>query len=246
MANTTTIFLVYIVYGGIITLFLINGIKLLRRNRSSRITQVVSVAFFITALGLIGTLIYRTLEFFGNTDYYIIGHKFAVFSNNISIIFLMIFNLIILKGNIILTDKKKGILIGIWVVLSSPIFYLPEVYLGYRNDDGSVVPQYDLPITIYMLGLIGVWFVILIIITIKDFKRFTDSAFRKKYIMFNTGIFMIVIIFAGNFIQNYLHQDIIRDIVTYMGVIIFPAGIMLYRGVRKENNNPESTAEIEN
>jgi len=244
MANTTTIFLVYIVYGGIITLFSINGTKLLIRDKSSRLAQIIATFFYTSAIGLTGTLIYRTLEFIGSTDIYIIGHKFAVFMNCFTLIFLLIFNLIILKGNAIINDKKKGILIAIWAVISSPIFYLPKVYLGYRNDDKSIVPQYDLPVTIYGLCLMGVWYVLIIIITIQNFKKFTDSASRKKYIMFNIALFMLCLILAGNYIQNYLHQDTFRNIFTYMGVIIFPAGLMLYRAVRKEKT--ESITETKN
>ncbi|MHA1728087.1 MAG: hypothetical protein ACTSWY_05085 [Promethearchaeota archaeon] len=218
----------WIVYLSMITLFLGLGLSILKRGPSKRINQMFFLFLLSNAVGLACNIFYRSTETI-IPGIEIIGNKTTIFLVDISLMFLLLFNLIIWKSDKIITDKIKSVLIIGWMLLCSILFLIPN---GVEFIGG--VPAWNLPF--FLHGVILTQFLLgtVIFVNLQIYKRFENKELKNKYRRSILGVVLFDWLVIGNYLANFLNNPIFRDIFTYTALVSVPAGILLYLGVKRE------------
>ncbi|MHA1728088.1 MAG: hypothetical protein ACTSWY_05090 [Promethearchaeota archaeon] len=226
------IILIYGVYGGIIILFSYFSFSVLKRDPKNRILQMFSLFLMFSVLGLIDTLVYRTLDTLGNTIFTEIGNRISMFLNTFTLVFLLLFNMIILKGDLEFTRQKIITYTVIYALICSPLLFIPAVYFTADQARDSV---YTYAMPIYGLIIAIATFLYILKIAFVLYRQFTDKKLRRRYLNTILAICMFMWVLIGTYLANWLNNPTFRLIFTISALIIYPAGILLYQGMKKRN-----------
>ena len=214
-----------------IILFLFLGISILIRGPQKRINQMFFIFLLLIALGLINNIIYRTID---DPQLNIIMNQVSIFFPSLSIVFLFLFNLIILKSDKIITDKLKLILIIIWVILCSMFFVIAAIIPDSVTFNTDNNPVWRWEFAAYGLIIDQLSFTFILIVNVQIYKRFEHEELKKKYLYTIASVLMFDWVLVGNFINNWWSNDIFRQIFPITSLIAIPACIFLYIGVKRE------------
>ncbi|MCP4760940.1 MAG: hypothetical protein GY870_04100 [archaeon] len=153
----------------------------------------------------------------------------SIYLNTFTLIFWLLFNLIINKGDTIITDKKKIIYIVIWAIICSIIFMIPGG-VHFENEESI----YSAPFAIYGLIIITAIYVFILKVQYGNYNKFDEPSLKKKYRNQIIGIILFMWVLIGTYLSNWFNIPQFRTFFTYTALIIYPAGILLYNGVKKE------------
>ncbi|MCP4763195.1 MAG: hypothetical protein GY870_15590 [archaeon] len=219
--------ILWVVYSCLIALFLILGISILRRNSGKRLNQSFFIFLFLIACSLVVNIIYRVLE---NPSFNILGNTIVIFLTMFSLIFLLLFNIIIWKSDKILKDKYKIIMISIWGILCAVLFLIPEGVTWTADDN----PKWSDLFFLYGVLISQILYVCALFVNLQIYKGFEDKKLKIKYLWTILAVILFDWFILGNFIANWLDDSGFRSIFSITALVAIPAGILLYRGVKKE------------
>ena len=216
----------WIVYSVMIALFIYLGVSILKRGRKRRINQVFFAFLITTAIGLVFNMSYRAIN---DPAYNIIGNMITIFLVDVSLIFLLLFHLIIWKSDKIITDSIKIWVIIFWTVLCSLLFIIDGVTFNTENKPvwSTNFFTHGIIINISILGLI-------IYVNTQVYRRFETQDLKKKYLNTIISTTMFFWLAIGNYLANFLDNPIFREVFTYSALIAIPASIMFYMGLKRE------------
>jgi hypothetical protein len=149
-------------------------------------------------------------------------------------VLLLVFNLIVLKSQKIINTKIQSLLIIIWAILLSVLFFIPN---GVIIDDTTQwKPVWSLTFAIYVLIIAtGYWLIPVLTTAFSVSKAFKDPLLKKKWNYYIIAVISNGIIFYGTSISNYLNESSFRAIwamISLLLMIITSVGV--YRGLGQQ------------
>ena len=205
-------------------IFLFISIKILTRNRN-RLTLTLSGFYLSSAAGFLINAIYSVLRI--NPIVYIllfITYFLVIFSLIFLVSFLL--NLVYVYVN----WKKQIIIILSFGILLFLVLSIPG---GITiNEETNWSPIYSWPLTFGVIILVSICIVIpTIILSIKMYKIFEDKNLKKKLQYFLVGIFGIIVLAYGVFLNFALNDPEFNIIWSYIGLLVIPFAFMIYYGI---------------
>jgi len=217
------IFLIFIAY------------KILKRDRK-RLNLIFSGTYISAAVGLIINMIYGPIA---NEGVVLILNYLTNFGIFYSPIFLVVFDLILLKSEkVITTTKQLLILIGYGILMFCMIFFVITEDWGVTiNEETKWSPVWELPFFLYLVLIESIAVLPLLYLSIQIYQKFEDDQLKKKWRFFIFGFCAFIIFMYAIFLSNLLGQKIpeIRTLMGATGLILAIAGgYLMYNGVGRQ------------
>ena len=236
---------VYLVQGLVFVFFVSLSIIILKRDRK-RLNKVFSGFYILVSLGLLFNFIYAPMR----SDNLVLVIEILNFITNFCLllgpIFLVVFQLILLKSEKIITKKKQLILIVSYsLVLLFMIGFMFGEETGVDITSGnSWIPIYHLPIYIYIVVVHSIGSTIpTIYFSIKVYKKLANPMLKNKWRFFIVGIHSLNFFMYGTY-SSYILEVIIhgfRFAWSIVGFILVVAGgYLVFYGVGRQLEKKET------
>lgn len=223
---------VYVVFlvGGIFFLYL--AFKILRRGKKN-INLVISAFFISNFLGAIFNVIYASITTISDEPTVVALHFITYFLFSFAQIFLLIYNLIILKSEQIITEKRQLCIMGIFGCLLLGLIFIPG---GIRiNESTHYRPQWNLPFFLYAnIICISIAIIPTIYTSILIYKKFDDRELKKRWIFYFIGIIMIYIEWFGVGVMILINDPELRALWNIYDLTVFISVYFIYYGVGRQ------------
>jgi hypothetical protein len=236
LENPMRIITIYVAQGLVAVWFSYLAYKILKRDRKR--LNVIFSGFYISAvIGLIFNFIYGPISHEGVILVLSYLTYFGVFY---SPIFLVVFDLILLKSEKVITPLKQMILfISFGIFMFCLIFFIITPNWGVSlNESTDWSPVWYPPFFLYLA--IGEAIFVLIpvyYLSFQIYKKFEDEQLKQKWKFFIYGYSALVIFMYGIMISNFLASFDI-NVRTIMGIIGLLSGIsggyLMYIGVGRQ------------
>ncbi|NVM38468.1 MAG: hypothetical protein HWN81_22950 [Candidatus Lokiarchaeota archaeon] len=223
---------VYLAQGLICFFFIFLAYKILKRDRK-RLNIIFSGFYLSAAIGLFMNFIYAPLD---NVDVILFLNYLTNFGIFYSVIFLVVFDLILLKSEKVITPiKQLVILIAFGIAMFCMIFFVYVEGLGVEIDPESWSPHWMLPFFFYLLIIETIPTFLFFYFSFQIYKKFEDVELRKKWKFFIFGAAALIIFMYGIFISNFLNNSTFRLVMGAIGLILAIAGgYLMYTGVGRQ------------
>ncbi len=223
---------IYVAQGLVFVVFLYLAYRILKRDRK-RLNFIFSGFYIFASLGIFFNFIYGPIDVIGVV---LILNFLTNFCTFFAPIFFVVFNLILLKSEkVITTFKQFAILFGFGVYMFSMIFFVLTPGWGVAfNADWA--PVWYLPFFLYVVIGVTVFAIVpLLYLSFKVYNKFEDEKLKKKWKFFILGICALIIFMYGIFISNFLNIAIVRTMLGIFGIILaIIGGYLMYNGVGKQ------------
>ena len=241
---------VYLVQGLVFLFFVSLSIIILKRDRK-RLNKIFSGFYILVSIGLFFNFIYAPLR----SDELVILIEILNFITNYCLllgpIFLVIFQLILLKSEQIITEKRQTIIFASYsIVLLSMIGFMFGEETGVDISGPNWVPIYHLPIYIYLVIVHSITSTIpTIFLSTMIYKKLEDIAIKNKWRFFMIGIHSLNIFMYGTY-SSYILEVVLpgfRFGWSIVGLFLVVAGgYMIFYGVGRQLEKEETKFTIGN
>jgi len=204
-------------------------IILLKRKRE-RINIMISSFFLCFFIASVLNVIYVFVEI----EQLAVPMQFITyFFFSISIVFLLVCNLILLKSELVITTAKQGLIIGIFGVLFLLLLLIPE---GIQiNESTGYIPKNNLPYLIFALILvIGYAMIPTLYTSILIYRRFSNKDLKKRWFFYIFGFHLYFIEWVGVSVANYLNDPTIRLIWNTFALSLFISAYFIFYGIGRQ------------
>lgn len=222
---------IYVAQGFMCLFFLFLAFKILKRDRK-RLNVIFSGFYISPAIGFIINFIYAPLT---DVSVVLMLNFLTNFFIFYSSIFIVVFNLILLKSEKAITAGKQLIIFIVYgIAMFSMIGFLFFPGFGVTfNENWS--PIWSFPFFIYVVVIETIGILPALYLSFQIYKKFEDEILKKKWKFFIFGLCLIFIFMYGIFISNTLNIDIFRTIIGVVGLILALLGAyMMYYGVGRQ------------
>jgi len=229
--SMTRIITIYVAQGFMCLFFLFLAFKILKRDRK-RLNVIFSGFYISPAIGFIINFIYAPLT---DVSVVLMLNFLTNFFIFYSSIFIVVFNLILLKSEKAITAGKQLIIFIVYgIAMFSMIGFLFFPGFGVTfNENWS--PIWSFPFFIYVVVIETIGILPALYLSFQIYKKFEDEILKKKWKFFIFGLCLILIFMYGIFISNTLNIDIFRTIIGVVGLILALLGAyMMYYGVGRQ------------
>lgn len=223
---------IYIAQGFIFVFFLFLAIKILKRDRK-RLNVIFSGFYISPVIGFLVNFIYGPLT---DVNLVLLLNFVTNFGIYYSAIFLVVFDLILLKSEkVITTTKQILILLGYGIAMFCMIFFLFIPGAGVTLN-ATWSPVWALPFFIYVVLVVSIGAVIpFLYLSFQIHKKFEDDLLKKKWKYFIYGFCCLIVFMYGIFISNTLNDATFRIIMGLIGLVLAIAGgYLMYTGVGRQ------------
>jgi len=224
-------FTIYVAQGFMCLFFLFLAFKILKRDRK-QLNLIFSGFYISPAIGFIINFIYAPLTDLSVVLMLNFLTNFFIFYSSI---FIVVFNLILLKSKKAITTRKQlTILILYGIAMFSMIWFL--FYPGFGvtfNEKWS--PIWSFPFFLYVVVIETIGTLPALYLSFQIYKKFEDEVLKKKWKFFIFGLCSIFIFMYGIFISNTLNIPDFRTVIGLVGLILALVGAyMMYYGVGRQ------------
>ncbi|TFG22455.1 MAG: hypothetical protein EU529_10440 [Promethearchaeota archaeon] len=219
---------VYIVQLGMGIFYFLIGLVILKRD-TKRLNQLFATFYILAASASIINVIYASI--FINLVVKIL-HFLTYFLFCFAIVYLLIFNLIILKSEKLFTIKKHNIIAGTYAVSLLVLILIPGGITINKSTDWK--PVWSLPFLIYALIVISCAIIPCFYFAVKIYKKLEDKALKKKWAFYILATLIYFAILYVASISNFLNDPTFRLITSIAGLSLFATAYLLYYGVGKQ------------
>jgi len=187
------------------------------------------------AIGLLINFIYAPM-----TDEFIvlILNFFTNFGIFYAPIFIVVFDLILLKSEKVISTSKQLIILFIYgIAMFGMVFLLFIPGFGVTINSGTNwSPVWSLPFFLYVVFVETIGALIpSLYFSFQIYKKFEDEVLKKKWRFFIFGFIALMTFMYAIFISNFLGDPTIRLIIGVMGLILaILGGFLMYFGVGKQ------------
>jgi len=234
--SITRIITVYLVQGLLFAFFLILALKILKRDRK-RLNVIFSGFYLSAAIGLLVNFIYAPLENTAFETVVLVLNFITNFGTFYSPIFLIVFNLILLKSEKVITTTKQVVVLIIYgIAMFCMIFFIFVPGFGVTlNASTNWTPVWSMPFFIYLLIIETLAVVPLLYLSFQIYSKFEDVNLKKKWRLFIFGLCALIIFMYGIFVSNWLNIPDFRLIMGIIGLILaIVGGYLIYSGVGRQ------------
>ena len=226
---------VYVAQGFICFFFIFLAYKILKRDRK-RLNIIFSGFYLSAAFGLFMNFIYAPLDPLEFEPVILFMNYITNFGIFYSIIFLVVFDLILLKSEKVVTLKKQlVILITYAIAMFCMILFVYVEELGISIDTESWSPHWMPAFFLYLLIIESIPTGLFFYFSFQIYKKFEDEQLRKKWKFFIFGATALIIFMYGIFVSNFLNDSTFRLVMGAIGLILAIAGgYLMYNGVGRQ------------
>ncbi len=229
--SMTRFITIYVAQGFMCLFFLFLAFKILKRDRK-RLNVIFSGFYISPVIGFIINFIYAPLT---DVSVVLMLNFLTNFFIFYSSIFIVVFNLILLKSEKVITTRKQlTILIVYGIAMFSMIGFLffPDFGVTF-NENWS--PIWSFPFFLYVVVIETIGLFPALYLSFQIYKKFEDEVIKKKWKFFIFGLCSILIFLYGIFISNTLNIDIFRTLIGVVGLILALLGAyLMYYGVGRQ------------
>lgn len=228
--DTTRFIQVFVVQLGLGIVFLLIGIKILKRDRK-RLNQIIAGFYILVFIGMLLNVIYAPLTI---NPLVRILHLMTDFFLFLPSVLLLVFNLIVLKSQKIINTKIQILLILIWAGLLSVLFFIPDGVIIDATTQWK--PVWSLTFAAYVLVIAtGYWLIPVMITAVNVSKAFKDPLLKKKWNFYIIAVVANGLIFYGTTISNFLNQSGFRGIWAMFSLLLMIiTSIGVYKGLGQQ------------
>ncbi|MHA1487092.1 MAG: hypothetical protein ACTSSC_07950 [Promethearchaeota archaeon] len=225
---------VYIAQGVILLVFLYLAIRILLRDRK-RLNIIFAGLYISPVVGVLINFIYAPM-----TDEFIvlILNFFTNFGFFYAPIFIVVFDLILLKSEKVISTSKQLIILFIYgIAMFGMVFLLFVPGFGVTINSGTNwSPVWSLPFFLYVVFVETIGALIpSLFFSFQIYKKFEDEVLKRKWRFFIFGFIALMTFMYAIFISNFLGDATIRLIIGVMGLILaILGGFLMYFGVGKQ------------
>jgi hypothetical protein len=221
-------------YGIIIFVFMFLAYKILSRDKK-RLNVIFAAFFFTVSTGLVFNLIYYPLkEEAIVTVLNTLTNSLVMFG----LIFLVVFELILLKSEKVITSSKQILILLIYGALLSVLFIFILAIPGWGVTINAITewrPVWSLPYFLYAIVVTSIVVVFSLYLSSTISKQFEDPQLKKKWKFFQLGLIFLFSFTYGIFISNFLDIKAIRDLMAVLGLLFaILGGYLVYFGVGRQ------------
>ena len=172
---------VYVAQGLVCAFFIFLAYKILKRDRK-RLNIIFSGFYLSAAIGLLVNFIYAPLDPLDFENVILFLNYITNFGIFYSPIFLVVFNLILLKSEKVITPLKQiAILIIYGIAMFCMIFFVYVEGWGVEIDPESWSPHWMLPSFLYLLLIESVATGFFFYLSFLIYEKFEDEQLKKKW-----------------------------------------------------------------
>jgi len=232
--TTGRIITVYVAQGVILVAFLYLAIKILLRDRK-RLNVIFAGLYISPAIGVLINFLYAPM-----TDEFLVPilNFFTNFGFFYAPIFIVVFDLILLKSEkIISTSKQLMILIIYGIAMFGMIFFLFIPGSGVTINQGTGwSPVWSLPFFLYVVLVETIGALIpSLYFSFQIYKKFEDEQLKRKWRFFIFGFIALMTFMYAIFISNYIGDPTVRLLIGVVGLMLaILGGFLMYFGVGKQ------------
>lgn len=223
---------VFIIFLGGGTFFLILAFLTIRKDKN-QLNLTISGFFIFIFLGGLFNAIYTLLT--THTDEVIVCtlHIITYIFFCLAQIFLLLFNLILLKSEKIITVKRQLIILSIYIILLSGLFFIPD---GVNiNESTYYRPQWNLQFFIYAnIVWIGFAMIPTIYTSLKIYHVFEDAQIKKRWKLYFIGTILIYIELFGVGVMIFINDPFLRALWNIYDVSALIGAFLIYYGVIRQ------------
>jgi hypothetical protein len=229
----TRILTVYVAQGLILVVFLYLAIRILLRDRK-RLNVIFAGLYISPAIGVLINFIYAPLT---DVTIVLILNFFTIFGVIYGPIFAVVFDLILLKSEkIISTSKQLAILIAYGIAVFCMGIFLLIPGFGVAIGPPNWAPVWSIPIFVYVVLILTCCTTIPVLyFSIKIYQKFEDEILKKKWKFFIYGFIALMTFMYLIFLSNTLADPTFRIILPGIGIILaILGGLLMYYGVGRQ------------
>jgi len=234
LSRILKVYILQLGIGGIFFLFI--ALLILKRSRK-KLNIIFSMFFISVAMGIITNVIYASISIPPLIELVEFLHILTFYLFTFSQVFLLVFELILLKSEAIFDKTKQFIMIGAYVAFLSILFIVGM--LGGVRLDGSTGwnPVWYLPFLFTVLVIcIPSLIIPTLYFSLQIYNRFVSEELKRKWKYFLIGLILYFLMWGGTALTNFLALTIIRDIWAIVAFISLLSTYTIYYGVGKELN----------
>ncbi|UCC18562.1 MAG: hypothetical protein JSV62_10675 [Promethearchaeota archaeon] len=224
---------IYVAQGLVLVTFAYLAFRILKRDRK-RLNLIFSGFYISATIGIIFNWIYGPIA---NLEVVLILNYFTNFGVFYSPIFFVVFDLILLKSEkVITTTKQVLILLGFGIYMFCMIFFVLAGVGWGVSFNADWAPVWELPFFLY-LTLGETFFAIgpLLYLSFQIYNKFEDEQLKKKWKYFILGVCAMIGFMYGIFFSNFLDIKMVRTLMGAIGVILaIIGGYLMYNGVGRQ------------
>jgi len=226
---------VYVAQGFICFFFIFLAYKILKRDRK-RLNLIFSGFYLSAAIGLLMNFIYAPLDPLEFEPAILFLNFITNFGIFYSSIFLVVFDLILLKSEKVITPIKQLVILIVYgIAMFSMIFFVYVEGWGVELDLDSWSPIWKPPFFLYLLIIESIPTGFFFYFSFQIYKKFEDEQLRKKWKFFIFGATALIIFMYGIFVSNFLNDPTFRLVMGAIGLILAIAGgYLMYNGVGRQ------------
>lgn len=217
---------VYIGQGLVFAYFIFLTIKILQRDKK-KLNLILSGYYIFIAVGLIINFIYAPLS---NPEIIKILNSLTNFFVFFGMIFLFLYNLILYRAPKSIRPFYLLIIIIIYGILLSFIFFIPG---GVQIDPSTNwKPVWSVLFFVYLIIVVSsVCIIPSLLLSVLLYKRFQNENIKKRWRCFILGISGVYFIMYCTMISNTLNDPNFRFISAIISISMFLWGYLMYYGV---------------
>lgn len=225
---------IYIAQGILFAFFVYLAYKILKRD-TKRLNLVFAGTYISVSIGLFVNFIYGPLTDL-NAVYTLnfVTNFFLWFSP----IFLMVFNLILLKSEKIITTKKQEAIILVYGVLMFGMIFFPwnDPIMGIYFAEPQSSPVWSVPFYLYVVMVMTIITTVpTLYFSFKIYEKFEDEVLKSRWKYFIIGAIEIYIFMYGIITANMLNIAMFRTVMGLIGIFLcLTGGYLIYYGVGRQ------------
>jgi len=206
---------IYIIQLSFCFIFLLIAYRILKRNRS-RLSIMLSFFYILNGIGFF--LITIRYNFIINPIVYIL-YILGVFLINISMIFILFFNLNLLKSQSQLSNKKLLVIIFFYSIVFFPVLLIPN---GITiSEETNWFPVWSWQFFIIISIVMTVMMICPnIVISLKLYKMFEDDTLKKKFRLFFIGVIILFFGWFASALYNTWDNIFFRSFWSIASIIV--------------------------
>ncbi len=219
---------VFLVQGIIGFFFLYIAYRILKREAKG-INLILSIFYLSTTIGVLINILYAFI--FDEIIVYFL-HYLTYFFLCLSLMFLLIFVLILSKSENIITKKIQASLLIIFSILLLILLLIPE---GIKiNEFTDWKPEWSWLFLIYSFIICNSVIGPTIFYSLKLYRKFEHKELKKKWKYFLIGIFAYYFLYYGTSISNTLADPTFRLVWSFLSLPSIIFIYFIYYGVVKQ------------
>ncbi|TFG14955.1 MAG: hypothetical protein EU535_02510 [Promethearchaeota archaeon] len=220
---------VYIVQLGMGIIYFFIGLLILKRD-TKRLNQLFATFYLLSASATIINVIYVSLTITLVVKYL---HILTFYLFCFAIVYLLIFNLILLKSEKVFPIKKHNLIALIYGILLFGIVFIPKGVTIDASTDWR--PVWSLPFLLYALVVLTCCATVpTTYYSLQVYKKLESEELKKRWaynIVAILGYFAILYLTS---ISNYLNNPTFRLITSIAGLTLFVTAYLLYYSVGRQ------------